>query len=275
MWENLRIFVKACSHPHFHHSKAERREEHGKSKERKGEVRVIRKSREWRKGGQTCISGQHVWRPRSLCPRAHFVLAIRHRAVDRAAAAIFSFTVTQVKSVPWGQLLQGPEDISPPTMEQPGQGSDLEALSFTVFIYKGAAFWTYLTWLLAEFNARLYNRAVFSEDQSHYSWFHSVPPPIPESKYWPLPYMVCSLLRTSLTFWSSLLPNTGLCALKEYLLVSIQVPPRPDWLTEISAFPLMPGNMTPSYWGGGGSLVTRGLAGDQPDTLWPQMKICW
>lgn len=58
-----------------------------------------------------------------LCPRAHSVLAIRHRVVDRAAAAIFSCTVTQVKSVPRGQLLQGPEDVSPPTLEQPGQGS--------------------------------------------------------------------------------------------------------------------------------------------------------
>lgn len=56
-----RMLVKTCSHPHFHHCKVRpevwRREEHGKSEEEKGADRVIRKSREWRKGGQTCISG--------------------------------------------------------------------------------------------------------------------------------------------------------------------------------------------------------------------------
>lgn len=73
--------------------------------------------------GTNVYLGQHVWRHRSPCPRAHSVLAIRPRAVDRAAAAIFSSTVTQVKSVSWGQLLQGPGDVSLPTLEQPGQGS--------------------------------------------------------------------------------------------------------------------------------------------------------
>lgn len=74
-------------------------------------------------------------------------------------------------------------------------------LKSTVFTNKRAAFCTSLIRLSTWFNGLLYNRTAFSEDRSHYSWLFTMSlPSTLESKYWPLPFMVCSLLRTSLIF---------------------------------------------------------------------------